>query len=201
MKLLLRSKLYAHESENISIPPYANFWKGKTRDPYTWGEKGQGNAVSPWVTFVGFDCNWKGQLRIRKKTLDKEIIKQGMTVFDILNANGHLRCTKDATMGYIKKKLVAMSVGHLKRYNYINNHNVHSWIRAFKDVLDDNPWSRKQMRQLDRCRGRIIHKAMKRFEEDVIGGSEQHYSEGKVEHGLFYGKPFSYYGQFIEYNH
>lgn len=192
------SQLFPHQSENIQLPPYRNFWNGKTRAPYAWGPPGSGAYVNPWVTFVGFDCNWEGQLRIRKSTLRKEIQKQYNTAFEIINSpHSTLRCTYDSTMGYIRNKLVAMSVGRVNLNNFSKCSHVHSWLKAF-EVLDENRWSRWQFRQLDKGRNRTIHKVKKIIKTKQEGNKTASDQNIKVKTHYF-GKMFSYYGQGFAY--
>ena len=195
---ILHSQLSPHKSENIQIPPYGNFWNGKTRAPYAWGPPGSGAAVNPWVTFVGFDCNWDGQLRIRKSTLRKEIHKQYSTAFEIINSpNSTLQCTYDSTIGYIRNKLIAMSVGRVNLGNYNDCSHVHSWLKAFM-ALDENKWSKWQFRQLDKGRARIIHKAKKTMKTNPQGNKTASDQNIKVK-TYYFGKMFSYYGQCFTY--
>lgn len=189
------SNLFPHKQES----KYAkDFWDGKTREPYMWG-KIEGNVdVHPWVTFVGFDCNWKGDLRIRKKTLHKEISKQYSTVNNILCPSGSiLTSTRKSTLGYIKQRLIAMSVGIVNKHNYLHNQHIHSWMKAFM-ILEENKWSRWQLKHLDRCRMMAIYKA-KRILQNKEEGNAHHNDGMHLDERKYHGKMYSYYGQCFTY--
>ena len=73
-------------------------------------------------------------------------------------------------------------------------------------MLNDNPYVKTQVRDLDRCRNRIIHKANARLDRlySKVGGKianegdgKKNYNKGDVEmvenRVRYYGLPFSYY--------
>ena len=52
----------------------SKFWDGKSKGPYKWG-----NVVDnafPWIGFVGYEMDYLGNIRVRKKSLMKELSKQ-----------------------------------------------------------------------------------------------------------------------------
>lgn len=194
MLAIENSKLFPHKQESKRS---IDFWEGKTREPYMWGKKDGDVDVRPWVTFVGFDCNWNGDLRIRKKTLHKEISKQYTTVKNILSTSNRLKCTRKSTLGYIKQRLVAMSVGLVNSHNYTHNQHVHSWMKAFM-ILEENKWTKWQLKHLDRCRMMAIYKAS-RILQNKEEGLEHHNGELHSNVPRYLGKMFSYYGQCFTY--
>lgn len=70
------------------------------------------------------------------------------------------------SMGTIKlsliNRLICMSVGRIKIWNYKSFDNNCSWIKAFS-ILGKNQWSVKQMKCLDKHRGVIINRASKQL--------------------------------------
>lgn len=195
MRAIEDSKLFPHKQETKYSK---DFWDGKTREPYMWGKIAGNVDVHPWVTFVGFDCNWEGDLRIRKKTLHKEISKQYSTVNNVLcSSNKGLRCSRKSTLGYIKQRLMAMSVGIINMHNYLHNRHVHSWMKAFV-ILEENKWTRWQLKHLDRCRMIAIYKAS-RILKDKDEGMEHHNDGLHYDERKYHGKMFSYYGQCFTY--
>lgn len=197
-KALQESRLFTHPSNGDVEISYKNFWECKTRNTYKWGNPIVDKKAFPWVTFVGFDCNWDGNLRIRRSTLKKQIKKQHRIVLDILGRpNVTLLCPHESTIGYIENKLIAMSVGRINRHNYLHNPHIHSWMRAFM-ILDENKWAIWQMRHLDMCRMNTIHKARKMI-ANKKEGNKRPLSGKQFESGVFHGKMFSYYGQCFTY--
>jgi hypothetical protein len=188
-----RAKLFPHPSKSMNYTHAKDFWEGKTRGPYKWGDHGK--DVYPWITFVGFDINWEGNIRIRMKSFEKHIKKQHDTVWSLLNQyNNHSpKFNRKTVLSSIKSRLVAMSVGRVTMWNYKENANMHSWMAAFS-ILDKNPWSEKQLKLLDRHRNKEIHRA-KKFLERLSCPNETMKGDHKRKGQFFLGYPFSYYGQ------
>ncbi len=74
-KVLIELKLFPHPFKNASQLMtikndkinYSTFWVGKSKGPYKWG-KIEENSF-PWIGFVGYEINYKGNIRVRKKSL------------------------------------------------------------------------------------------------------------------------------------
>lgn len=64
----------------------------------------------------------------------------------------------DTIKASLKSRLIDMSVGRISLWNYRNNPNIRSWMSAFS-ILDENPWSAKQLKALDRYRAVVIARA------------------------------------------
>lgn len=192
-KAIKSAKLFPHESMPMKYTHAREFWDGKTRGPYEWGEKGKNTF--PWITFVGFDINWKGNLRIRKKSIDKHLAKQHDTIWSLLNRynNHNPRYQQYSILSSLKSRMIAMSVGRVGLWNYKENPNIHSWAAAFS-ILDKNPWSVSQMKFLDRHRNLELRHASQYLWK--LTCPDKKMTGDHARRGQFYlGKPFSYYGQ------
>lgn len=195
------SKLIAHPNQPIVLTHMREFWKGKTRGPYKWAE--EGNGVYPWITFVGFDINWCGNLRIRKSSFLKQMQKQTRIANELLlpYKKGKMpRYCAATTLTSLKNRLIAASVGRVTLWNYNNNPNIHSWMSAFS-LLDKNAWSEKQMRELDRHRQQVLARAKKTLSGIQCTNVKKgvNYRGSDSEQFSFSGCPFSYYGQCFDY--
>ncbi len=195
------SKLIAHPNQPIVLTHMREFWKGKTRGPYKWAEEGSG--VYPWITFVGFDINWCGNLRIRKSSFLKQMEKQTRIANDLLlpYKKGKMpRYCAATTLTSLKNRLIAASVGRVTLWNYNNNPNIHSWMSAFS-LLDKNAWSEKQMRELDRHRQQVLARAKKTLSGIQCTNVKKAVNNrgSDSEQFSFSGCPFSYYGQCFDY--
>lgn len=194
------AKLYPHKSEVIKYEDYKDFWNGKSRGPYKWGAPEK--EVHPWITFVGFDINWKGQLRIRHKSYEKQLDKQHQIVWELLNyyKKHDANYSSNTIYSSIENRLIGMSVGRVNLWNYKTCPNIHSWASAYK-ILDKNPWSEKQLKGLDRHKMLELRKASHFLDhmntpQKTKSTSDDINSRNKA---LFYmGKPFSYYGQLFK---
>jgi hypothetical protein len=66
-------KLPYHEPKSVETYN-KRFWNEKSKNPYCWtGRKGSGCV--PWVQFVGYQVRYDGLVRIKKKSLEKQILK------------------------------------------------------------------------------------------------------------------------------
>lgn len=196
-----KARLVAHENKPIARRPMREFWEGKSRGPYEWNEKGE--LIFPWITFVGFDVNWKGNLRIRKKSLHKQIEKQTEIVRSFLlpfNANLQPRYSRRTMFESLASSLIATGVGRVTFDNYRHNSNNHSWMSAFS-ILDKNPWSENQMKGLDRHRETMLARAKRMLQKICCPERVKNVSAKKSHREMFVykGCPFSYYGQCFHY--
>lgn len=198
---VISSLLVPHPNKTISLEHMKDFWKGKTRGPYEWNEKG--HNVFPWITFVGFDINWKGNLRIRAGSFKRQIEKQNKVANDLLVPydKGKIpRYCSASIKATLVKKLIGMSVGRINLWDYQDNKNIHSWMSAFS-ILDENPWSSKQLRELDRHRQIVIARACKKISKIRCTNKKQKGNTRDQQRTAFIysGSPFSYYGQCFIY--
>ncbi len=191
---LMSSRLHPHPVKDIHINHMKDFWDGKSRGPYKWGEHGK--DVFPWITFVGFDVNWRGEVRVRKKSYQKQLTKQHTVVWDLLNQYKKGKTPKycmNTIMESLRNRLIGMSVGRVTLWNYQKYENVHCWLAAFP-LLDKNKWTVAQLKGMDRHREKELYKAMK-FLEGIECGKRSKNKEGVRRKDHYYGKAYSYYGQ------
>lgn len=198
------TKLYRHNPGNNKSLRARDFWEGKTKKTYKWGVEDKESAR--WITFVGYDYNWEGDTRIRKKSLEKEKKKQYEKYNEIVSLfskkiNGE-GVTSKWSPGFLinslVRRLIGMSVGRVPIWDYKNYDNQYCWASAFTE-LTDNRWSRKQLKQLDHTREKNISRIRKFVKSGIkydIKGNE--FNHGKKLTFDYYGKPFSYYGQCLK---
>ncbi|MCT4590678.1 MAG: hypothetical protein N4A71_22820 [Carboxylicivirga sp.] len=194
-KSLLDLKLVPHSFETISS--YCKcFWKSKSKRPYKWGEKRDGNI--PWIGFVGYEINFNGNIRIRKSSLKKEMSKQVEVInsaYDAIKEN-----TKRATDKYIEEsvihRLIGMSVGRVTMWNYENGINDLCWINGFSELTQNESVS-IQLKRLDRNRNKYFRQ-FKRKVRAIKVNAEKQVNTKTNRQKIYFGKPFSYYYQSYE---
>jgi len=93
-----------------------------------------------------------------------------------------------------------MSVGRISLWNYNNNPNIRSWMSAFS-ILDENPWSAKQLKALDKHRAVVIARASLVLARIKCTNKkkEDNLRENQRNRFTYTGAPFSYYGQCFKY--
>jgi hypothetical protein len=139
------------------------FWNHKSKEPFYWGNKHLNQNSIPWVSFVGYQLDYTGRIRVRKATLKKETKKQTATAQKLLKSLGKLnnkdvikeansRLSVNQMVATLQKKLISMSVG---RINIINHkapeEQALCWSNGFKK-LAKNKITTSQLKYLDRRR-------------------------------------------------
>lgn len=194
IRRLKSSRLHPHPIKSMNIQRMKNFWDGKSRGPYKWGEHGR--DIFPWITFVGFDVNWRGEVRVRKKSYQKQLSKQHSVVWDLLNKykKGKTpRYCMNTILESLRNRLIGMSVGRVSLWNYQHYKNVHCWLSAFP-LLDKNKWAVAQLKGLDRHREKELYDAKKKL-KSIDCGTRSKNPDGVRRKEHYYGKAYSYYGQ------
>lgn len=208
-------RLYSREIKHAKLVPHApvnvefgtpKYWDTKTKSVYQWVNDDL-SAGSKWIGFVGYEISRNGDVRIRKSSIKKEKRKQRRVVNDIFKLTYRKHRVSDDSLEYsYRGTLMSMAVGRASLWNYKTLKNEFCWINGFR-MLNDNPYVKTQVRDLDRCRNHVIHKANARLERlfSVVGGTIAKEGNGKkkVKPGdedvaeenrvRFYGLPFSYY--------
>lgn len=172
---------------------YKPFWSGKSKGPYQWGKIEEINF--PWIGFVGYEINNDGEIRIRKKSFEKEIKKQKITINEIKKAIkiGRRKPKGTATESAINR-LIGMSVGRIGIENFDEVSTDLCWKNGFK-LLTINKHSLKQIKQLDRNRNKYYYKLLKdvKLQEDI-----EFPIDIEKREIIKYNKPFSYFYQILE---
>ncbi|MGN7808719.1 reverse transcriptase domain-containing protein [Flavobacterium sp. 22076] len=170
---------------------YKNFWDGKSKGPYKWGEASEKSF--PWIGFVGYEINYLNEIRVRKRSLHKELKKQKTIVQEIRDAvKFGMRKSKGSATESAISRLIGMSVGRIGINNFDEVSTDMCWKNGFK-VLNFNKHSLRQIKQLDRNRSKQYYKLLKEIEHPELIKKK-----GKSRETIKYNKPFSYYYQILE---
>jgi hypothetical protein len=191
IRALERLKLFPHKINNISYSE--EFWALKSKGPYIWSKENV-----PWVGFVGYEINRNGEIRIRKKSLKKEKDKQAELIDDVIAAiaNDNLKTSKGTVIESTYKRLNGMAVGRVELWNHKNYKNDMCWVKGF-NLLNNNKYSRIQVKSLDRSKKKALvklYKSLNRLDDGHISVKTNELEKEQI----FYGKPFSYFYQAVE---
>lgn len=177
---------------NLPETTYAPFWKEKSKGPYKWASISDNGF--PWIGFVGYELHYEGYIRVRKKSLEKEINKQKEVVDEIRKAvKSGMRKSKGSVNESAIHRLVGMSVGRVTIKNFEIVSNDLCWKNGFKE-LAANKYSIQQIKQLDRNRNRLYYDLV----EDIKEPEADEKLESKPRQIIHFNKPFSYYYQVLE---
>ena len=187
----MRLKLVPHDFKSGLINSTDSFWKCKSKSPYRWSSGYSKKDTFPWIGFVGYEIHFDGFVRIRKSSLKKELNKQKEIVNKIIIAiETDKRVRNGTVLESAKNRLLGMSVGRVQMWNHKNLNPDMCWVNGFKE-LNDNPYLKKQLRQLDKGRNHQLAKLKKELAK---------YQDPKIDppenrKRIYIGKPFSYYHQ------
>lgn len=197
--------IYKKELESLKLIPHEfkvcgnrkEFWSQKSKSPYKWSN--EKSDCKRWIGFVGYEINYVGDVRVRKKSLEREMKKQYIVVNDINKAleYGKQRAKNKKIEESVINRLIGMSVGRVKLWNKDSINNEMCWLHGFSEITD-NKDSRTQLKRLDACRNKLFRKFTKKLKRggDIDVSETKKPKKNKLPR--FYGKPFSYYYQGIE---
>ncbi|RBW56531.1 hypothetical protein DS884_13775 [Tenacibaculum sp. E3R01] len=182
-----------------------DFWKVKSKEPYFFGNKYANERNIPWLSFVGYQINYKGELRVRKSSIKKEISKQISETQRILislgidknrelpDINKYSRKTINQIVFSLQQRLISMSVGRVTIYNYdkTNLNQGLCWTNGFH-LLNNNKIAMKQLKELDKRREQQIL-YLKRIISHLDKETDGQDDLPKYMEELYFGLPYSYY--------
>lgn len=188
------NKLFIHSPININTKWYSRkVYDVKSKSPYKWGNASLRQI--PWISFVGYQIHYSGEIRVRKASIKKEQTKQyklvNKTIADIKKYG--IKKSKEEIKDSVNKRLIGMSVGRIFLSDTKNNSSL-CWSYGFSE-LTKNKYSLYEMKLLDRSRKKaygdfckFLNTLPKEEKNDVDC------SDKKVTRQIiYYGKPYSYY--------
>lgn len=197
-------KFLKYKLEDVSH----DFWDSKSKEPFFWHDKNTNDNNIPWVSFVGYQIDYNGKIRVRKSTLKKETKKQisetqkiikglGKFHYSLAVENENARLSKNQIVFRTQQKLISMSVGRVT----IHNHKRPSeqglcWTNGFKK-LTLNRISSKQLRYLDRRRHLQIGRINRELRKIVREKDNINFPEELKK--IYFGAAFSYYN-YLKHN-
>lgn len=193
--------LLTHEPKEIGKygKDFYNTDISKSKSPYRWSPHKYMDIASPWISFVGYQIRHDGSIRVRQKSMRKEIDKQKKELFEVLRALNHKDLTKinfhsrkslKQQLSALEHRLIAMSVGKTQLHNYKSLHPSMCWTNGFKR-LTHHAAAKTQLRRLDSKRNRQIF-ILKRKLSALNKQSDK--IDPIIHRAKFSGSPFSYFG-------
>lgn len=194
--------LYHQPVKNLNYKTESQiFWNdSKSKLPYLWSDKNISSTTVPWLSFVGYQINFDGRIRVRKKTLIKETKKQTQETQKVISnlgkmshyqsiGNHHSRWSKRQILFSLHQRLISMSVGRIKIYNHTQPLKQGlCWTNGFK-MLKKNNITSKQLRYLDRKRNYQLLRLKFELGKITRKSVKTTFKDNKI----FYGSAFSYF--------
>lgn len=182
--------------KNLPQTTIAPFWREKSKGPYKWSAIK--NDGFPWIGFVGYELHYEGYIRVRKRSLKKELKKQKEVVNRIKKAIEKDRRKSFGTISEsVIHRLVGMSVGRVELRNFDKIEHEMCWKNGFKK-LTMNKHAVQQMKQLDKNRNKLYYdfsQYLKELEEKEGNVVNPNLKKRQI---IDFNKPFSYYYQVLE---
>ena len=185
LKALLRLKLPVHPHPADGFAYGESYYALKSKGLFEWRDAqiGERNAA-PWVSFLGYQVNVKGEVRVRKETLEKhktsmkaERARLGWLFAEMPAGKGRVHLVRRYCRHLVSKGVGRMLPGAIRE-------NVRCWAAAFPNLAGRaSADCRLQMRSLDVLRERLL-----RFPGNGFM---------KASSGFFLGRPFSYLGYLL----
>lgn len=179
------------------------FWDSKSKSPYLWSANHKDDKGFCWIGFVGYEIHFEGHVRVRKSSLKREVNKQKEVVENIISA---IEKKKRAKRGTIIEsainRLNGMSVGRIQMWNHQFLEPDMCWTNGFKK-LNNNPYLVEQLKLLDRKKNHQIARLKKELsdekysDETLVTNENEEVIKRENRKIIYYGKPFSYYGQVL----
>jgi hypothetical protein len=194
-------KLPIHDPK--PLPPHTDkdarvdFYTQKSNDPYLWHNPTLGGH--PWIQFVGYQIRHDGLVRIRLRSVKKELTKLRTTTDDLiqrLSSPGKtpIRCSAKQILYRFRMKLISMSVGRASLGYTVSPELPMCWAHGFRG-LRHCAFVDSALKELDRYRERQIGRLKARLK--TLSLPEKSEAPNDTHRVLpFYGRPFSYWGQF-----
>ncbi len=188
-------KLAAHEPQCIEYPQ--NYYDCKSKQTFMWGKQNGTSNIAPWISFCGYEIRYDQTIRIRKKSMKKELEKQVKVADKIIEVLNSKKRVSNKSRGQIlfrlTNKLISMSVGRVQLGKHYKHISQFCWASGFK-LLKENEHIRSQLRRLDRNRERQISRINRRLQQHDVKFTK---TNRDIDVPEYYGAPFSYYAQFI----
>jgi len=164
--------------------------------PYQWDKvnnsSSEGKANVPWLSFVGYQVRYDGLVRVRSKSIRKELKKQVSETDKILKIiKTSPRINALAVKFRLEQRLISMSRG---RFKFGSSKISMCWCAGFQ-VLKSNPNVTNQIRQLDRNREKQIARLEMHLEKVPTPRSKSLKPPPRLK---FYGHNYSYNKQFLK---
>jgi hypothetical protein len=172
LEALEEMKLPYHEPEKVHFYDKA-FWEFKSKQPYRWTGKKFFGCV-PWIQFVGYQVRYDGLVRVKKKSVKKQLDTLKLATdelkFGLLRNRPRdphaIQSSRNQAVQSLRHKLTAQGVGRIKLHRPRNGPMPKCWADGYK-ALNRKPFIPTFLKKLDRERERQIRRFMR---ADIVYG-------------------------------
>lgn len=158
IKQLGELELIIHDSKTHNKKYSKEFWNDvKSRDVYLWSRiRDEQFTNSPWISFLGYLIGDRGELKVRKKSLEKQQAKHDQEINKVIKRLKHqtdddLLANKESIYHSVSHKLASMAIGRIDVRDYRSSSAKMCWAAGFK-LLENNKYCGQQLRLMDHSR-------------------------------------------------
>lgn len=201
IKKLQELELIAHQCKPHLQRYNKQYWEDvKSRSTYLWSRKRNENfANAPWVSFLGYLISDEGEIKVRKKSLLKQVVKHDLELEKVIKklsyqTDEEILKSKGSIINSVSHKMASMAVGKVDLDNYKNIPVSMCWAAGFK-LLEKNRFTGQQLRLLDSSRQKNLHHLRKYIKKRTakIETESNKFSKKKKEDTIYPKYPFSFY--------
>ena len=184
----------------------ASYFTEKSKGPIAWKKTSIGLPGTNWVSFLGHQIRYDGEVRVRKETIqrhqEKMRLEKATLLQNLRRSKGRYRDGvnwKDL-LRIFQLRLIALGVGRVDRSAHAPR--VRSWLSVFASNLKKDGPAETQLRNLDKTRGGVLASVkwilksswwnlprMSVPEDSTVKSKKK-----RQERRYYFGAPFSYYG-------
>jgi hypothetical protein len=158
IKKLGELELITHEWKDHMKKYSKEFWNDvKSRDVYLWSKTRDPSFInSPWISFLGYLIGDMGDLKVRKRSLQKQKDKHNQEINKIIKklnyqTDENLLANKESIYHSVSHKMASMAIGKIDVRDYKTSPVKMCWAAGFK-LLEYNKYSGQQLRLMDKSR-------------------------------------------------
>ena len=164
IRVLKDLELITHEWKDHRKKYNREFWNDvKSRDVYLWSRMRDDVFInSPWISFLGYLVGDKGELKVRKVSLQKQKDKHNREINKVIKKLNHqtdedLLVSKESIYHSVSHKMASMAIGKIDVRDYKKSPVKMCWAAGFK-LLENNKYCGQQLRLLDQSRQQsLVH--------------------------------------------
>lgn len=207
-------EIYLEQLRSLKLPVYPPVclpkYRGKERKtcreekskmPFAWGDNIAAGEI-PVIGFLGYEMWRDGFVRIRRSSIEKQkqkvtaVVGQAVRHLDEVIATGSKQALRVSVRSYVTKvvgKVIATAVGRVTIGKEGTGPQPRTFASGFR-FLVGRKFPLKQFRELDRHRERQHRRLLRRVK--LVPDQEVKAPTRKKRVPRFFGRPFSYLGQF-----
>ena len=218
-KCLAAMRRYLDAMELLKLPIHkisrrtrysSSYFTEKSKGPIAWKKTSIGLSGTNWVSFLGHQIRYDGEVRVRKETIQKHKDKIKLEMLTLIqnlkHAKGRYRDGVDwkDLLRVFQMRLTAIGVGRVDRA--VNAPHAQSWLSVFIRNLGRGGPAEIQLRNLDRSKSGVLVSVKSILKSawwnlpKVTNSKVQKDDSAKKRKVLrsYFGAPFSYYGSLAD---